>query len=226
MRKLLLLSTLIFGATFGMQSQVRAENLLEKVLTTVLADRFGINTDEVIKVRTESKSSTFDLGEIFSGAFRMNRTASEVWRLRKQGLGWGQIAHKLGMHPGTFNKMRNAGAFDSGKVWGDIFNQRFGTKTQDYEAIRKSGAKLEDIIAAVIVAKATNKSPQQVYDQYKQVRNWDTICSKSNVKLTDWKRYANEPELPSAIADDMDKPGNSNPGKGKGKGKGKGGGGG
>ncbi len=227
MRRWIAVSVLVLGTMFGFAAQARSETLLEKILTTVLADRFGIDTDQVIKVRSDSKSSIFDLGEIFSGAFRLNSTADKVWRLRKQGLGWGQIAHQLGMHPGTFNKMRNSGAFDSGRVWGDIFKQRFGTRNEDYEVIRKGGAKLEDIIAAVVVGKATNRSPQQVYDDYKRVKNWDTVCSKAGVKMSDWKRYANKPAMPPRDGDDSGSVGPGNSGKGnqgKGKGKGKGGG--
>ncbi|MBX3119251.1 MAG: hypothetical protein KF784_09310 [Fimbriimonadaceae bacterium] len=241
MRKPFFVSATLAGVLFGLTAQAHSDTVLEKILTGVLADRYGFSTTEISKVRTDSKYSVFDLASIISGSRRMNTTPDRVWRLRQQGLGWGQIAHELRIHPGDFNKMRNAGYFDSDRVWRDVFRQRFGTKHDDYDRMRKSGAQIEDICGAIVIGKAKNKSPRSIYEEYKHSHNWDTVSKKHGVKFTDWKKHSNKPvRASSAKSSTQTKPNfgqgksqgkatggsNSKGGKGQGKGGGNGKGGG
>lgn len=227
MKRRFLLLGLSLLATVSASGVARAETLLEKVLTVVIADRFGLDTREVVEIRRDSRVSFPDLGGLLSGSYQMNAQAREVARLRKQGLGWGQIAQRIGMHPGQFNKLRNAGAFDNTRSWTGALSQRFGVKEDEVARVVRSAGKLEDVVASVIIAKATGKSPQTVYDAYKSVQDWSRMETRFKVDLDHWDRYDVAPKLPSRVAGD-DVPEPSKPGKGnsggKGKGKGKGGG--
>lgn len=227
MKRTLAIGVAVLAMAVCAPATARAQSLLEKILTTVVADRFGIDTSEILAIRKESSPSWDDLGGIVSGSYHMNAQAREVARLRKQGLGWGQIAHKMGIHPGTFNKMRNAGAFDGAKSWNGALSQRFGTKESDIEVVRRSGAKLQDVLASVVIGKIAGKSPQSVYDAYKTTKDWSRVETKFGADLDDWKKVAVAPKKPSSTGDEAPAaPGKSGgKGNGKGKGKGKGGGG-
>lgn len=225
MKKRSIFLTLLALASFAAPVSVRSETLLEKVLTVVIADRFGIDTREVIEIRRDSRLGYPELGGLLSGSYHMNAQAREVARLRRQGLGWGQIAHRIGMHPGQFNKLRNAGAFDTSRSWSGALSQRFGVREDEIIRVQRTAGRLEDVVAAVILAKATGRSPQQVYDAYKTVKDWDRLEDRYNVRLADWERYDVAPKRPVRLnGSEASGPGKSN-GKGKGKGKGgKGGG--
>jgi hypothetical protein len=204
-------SLLAMLASFG-----RCEDLLQKVAVQVLADKFKIDLNQLEVLRTRSKESAADLAPYAAGAYHF-RSTDRVWALRRQGLGWGQVAHKLGMHPGTFNKLRNSGAFDKGRIWGDVFKGRYGAREQDLVVLRRRTPRLEEILGAVIVAKATGKSPQEVYDRYEDLKSWPGTAKAFGVDMEKAARVGEEaPELPAGPP----------VGKGKGKGKGKGGGGG
>lgn len=54
--------------------------------------------------RIESAQKAYDLAKAnYEDAFakEINATREEIASMRKQGMGWGQIAHKLGVHPGV-----------------------------------------------------------------------------------------------------------------------------
>ena len=165
----------------------RADSLLEKIAMVVLADKFGIDTNQVSVFREETNLSVYQLAPMYEGAYYFKRSPSTVWQLRNQGLGWGEIANRVGMHPGTFNKLRKQGAFDRDRFWTTSYQDRFAVPTQRIEVIRKAGGTLEDVLGAIIVGKLTKTDPSQVYDQFQTQRSWSTITNSNNVRFEDWR---------------------------------------
>lgn len=186
--RFLTIGLIVVATTFT--AAARADSLLEKVATTILADQFGIDTREVVVLRDRSGGSVYDLAPVYETAHYCHAHPSTVWDLRRQGLGWGQIAQRLGMHPGTFNKLRNAGAFDRDRFWTSTYRDRFGVTDQQVSVLRRGGGSLEDVLGAIIVGKLTNRDPQTVYDAYKTERSWATIGNTYNVRYEDWRRVS------------------------------------
>ncbi|MBS1722175.1 MAG: hypothetical protein JSS66_04105 [Armatimonadetes bacterium] len=166
----------------------RADSLLEKIATSILADQFGIDTREVLYVRDQSHLPVWELGPVFQGSYYFHRSPNEVWRLRNQGLGWGEIAHRMGMHPGTFNKLRKQGAFDRDRFWTDSYSRRFGYN--DSEVLHRKAGSLEDVLGAIVIGKLSNRDPREVYNQQQTVRSWNSVADKYHVRFEDWQRVS------------------------------------
>jgi len=112
MRNSKVLCLALMAGLFAVPIPAKADSLLQKIAMAVLAEKFGINTSAVDLLRTKTNLPVYDLAPVYQGAHYFNRTPNQVWQLRQQGLGWGQIAQRVGMQPGEFNKLRNQGAFD------------------------------------------------------------------------------------------------------------------
>ncbi len=168
----------------------KADTLLEKIATTVIADYFGIDTREVIYVREQSGRSVYDMAPIYEGAYYFKRSPQTIYQLRNEGLGWGQIAQRCGMHPGTFNKLRKEGKFDRDRFWTTAYSQRFGTTPDRIDVIRKRGGTLEDVLGAVVIGKLTNRDPGTVYDRYQTDRSWSKVSGAYDVRFEDWRRVS------------------------------------
>jgi hypothetical protein len=247
-RLLLLLSILVFA----LPNSVRADTLLERIATQILADRFGVDTRDILGLQRESREDIWDLGPVYSMSRYGNSPASEVQRLRASGMGWGNIAKKIGMHPGTFNKLRQQGYFDRDPFWDDIYRRRYGVRQSEIDGIRRRGARTEDVLGCIIVAKSSRKTPSDVYARYRQDKDWNRTAKRYNTDLNKWnsvgkkvgwheevgppgKSPKTKPQIKSKKPHNVKSPGKpapkehgrpqgqGNKGGGKGKGKGKGG---
>jgi len=194
----LLTASIAFSAALA--GSARADSILDRIAAEVLAAKFGIKTAEVARVRTASGLSMFDVAPIFSASSYGRTRADTVWQLRRQGLGWGQVAHRIGMHPGTFNKLRVAGAFDSGRIWSRTLGSRFAVPESRVRAVLGRGASPQDSIAAILIAKATHRSPQAVFDEYRGGRDWERIRIKYKVDFGNWRKVAKNPPPHRQIA--------------------------
>ncbi len=168
----------------------RAETLLERIATSVLADKFGIDTRAVNIFQQQTREPIYDLAPYYEGSHHFNRDPRTIWKLRESGMGWGQIAQKVGMQPGAFNKLRNSGAFDRDRFWTDSYSDRFDIPQERVATMRRSGGTLEDVLGAIVVGKLSKQDPRTVYDQYKTQRSWTSVASTNRVNLTDWRRVS------------------------------------
>lgn len=110
----------------GLDTQIHGINIGAKGNTDGVLKELKVSFGIEIKESTRIMS-TFDLsfGEMYLLVLfkqHSHMSLDEILALRKQSLGWGQIAHKLGIHPSTLNKaMRDYrkaySAKDSGKKW-------------------------------------------------------------------------------------------------------------
>ncbi len=162
-----------------------AENLFDRIGLAIIADRYGIRAQLAIDFQERSQQSAFDLAPLFSVCKHTGRSADDVWKLRRQGLGWGQIAHKLGMHPGTFNKLRKSGEFDKDAIWTSICKERYGAKDAEIRSIKKRGGSMSDVLAACHIAKESHRGPGEVFTRFEKDRDWDHVASdhKANSRI-------------------------------------------
>jgi hypothetical protein len=180
--KMIILAAAVITA-IAMPLQALAQSAIEQAAARLLGDKFGIPVQQIFDLSRRSKQDVFELAPTYSIAKQSRHPANEVWRLREQGLGWGEIAHRLGMHPGTFNKMRKAGAFDREAIWGSIYRDRYGMSNADIDAIRRRGGSHGDILPSVIIATSSRMSPISVYDRYRKNGDWDRTAATYKVDL-------------------------------------------
>lgn len=124
-----------------------------------------------------------------------DRDFNHIYTLRQQGLGWGEIAHRLGIHPGTFNKMRKKGDFER-VIWGDMLYKGYGYKPEDLVGL---------------------------LDPKTDWKKWVVAGVTSNGDRAKFKGRLNKPSTPAKMFDSHPSETHGSQGKGKGKGKGKGG---
>lgn len=197
MKRLLFLLSIFIIA---LPTSVHADTLLEKIATQLLADRFAINTKDILGLQRESRADVWDLGPIYSMSRYGDSNPSDVQRLRASGMGWGEIAHKIGMQPGTFNKLRKKGYFDRDPFWDDICRRRYGVRQDEITSIRRRGARTEDVLGCIIVAKASHKSPSTVYGQYQQDKDWNRTAKRYNTDLNRWNSYGKKVGWKGAVS--------------------------
>ncbi len=212
---LTLVATLTIAPAF-----VHGQSNLEKIAAELLADRFGISLDKVLGIRRETREDVWDLGPVVSMSRYGNRDANEVQRLRASGMGWGEIAKQIGMHPGTFNKLRNQGYFDREPFWDDVIRRRYNVRQDDINVIRKRGGRIEDVLGSIIIAKATRRQPSDVYSKYRTTKSWDRTARDCKFDLNRWKSVGKRVGWEGASVPPRTHPVKVVPGKSHGKGQG------
>ena len=187
-------------AVFGMAAmpvRSHAQLPVEEIALKLLGDRFGIAPEQISGFLGRSNVNVFDAAPYYSTSYHTERPVDEVWRLRQEGLGWGQIAHRLGMHPGTFNKLRKSGAFDRDEIWEDICEDRYGLRESEFNAIRRRGGTIRDALPAAIIARASHTRPLTVYQRYRSVRDWNRTAGLYKTDLRSHHKYARQNVKPA-----------------------------
>ncbi len=189
----------------------QAQGSVEDIAAKVLGEKYRTAVQVIIELSKSSKHSVFDLAPSVSVGSLSGHPANEVWRLREQGMGWGQIAHQLGIHPGTFNKMRKSGAFDRDNIWISIFKGRYGMSSQDIQGIQKRGGSLKDLLPSGVISSNARVSAGAVFERYRKTHDWNATAKSFGVALRDNGRTR------STVVED-ESPGNSGKAHGKGHG--------
>lgn len=219
----------IAAGLLALSASARSESILERIAMAVLADKFGIDTREIVSLQQQTRLPVYELAPILEGSHYFKQRPSTVWKLREEGLGWGQIAQRIGMHPGQFNKLRNQGAFDRDRFWTSSYRDRFGASHSQIMVVRQRGGTLEDVLGAVVIGKLTNKPPQDIYARYQTEKSWTTVASNQNVRFEQWRAVSVPVRTRYDIGTPKTKSNSGNRGVGKskddwkGKSKGKGG---
>src|SRR5687768_3322797 len=188
--KLFHCSALALLTLLAVPAPSKAQIPIEEIALTLLADRFGLAPEQVSGFLGRSGLSVFDAAPYYSTSHYTDDPIDDVWELRRQGQGWGQIAQRLGMHPGEFNKLRKSGAFDRDEIWEDIYEDRYGLREADLVAIRRRGGSIRDALPAAIIARASRVGPVTIYDRYRTVRDWDRTATHYKTDLRSHHKYA------------------------------------
>lgn len=198
---------------------VRKSNvsILEAAAIAVIADAIGLDAAIVIDFGRRSGASVFDFGPAFILGYDCHRKPEDVWKLRRKGKGWGVIAKELGMHPGTFNKMRVNGDFDKG-VWVYAMSKRYPVGSKDYIYLQGKGLSHANIVGTIVLAEGRKDRFDSVAASWKKDKS-----GKSALALHEsHKGKGKGPAKDGTPGKSDDKGGGKDQGKGHGGGKGHG----
>ena len=109
---------------------------MEAAAVVVIADALKLDADFVISTGRGSGVSPVLYGPALIYSHHTHRPFMDVWRERNRG--WGQVAHSIGMHPGTFNKLRKSYSVND-IIWMQTMNRRYGIPYSDYGTWRSRG---------------------------------------------------------------------------------------
>ena len=148
----------------------------DAVLLGGLARDFGLDDSVINDLRNRYGYRNDDmLPAIYANRYG-RADWDDIYRMRRQGMGWGQIAHSIGMHPGDFNKARKNNRWANDREFmDDIWNDRFsrkGTRLSDVSYARSRGMSHTDAYIADQISRYNKRGYQTVVNNYSRSRAW------------------------------------------------------
>jgi hypothetical protein len=125
---------------------------LEAAAAIVIGDALGLKLDYLVMTSRNTKESFGVLGPAIVISRNCDHDLNYVLRNKPKGEGWGNVAKKMGMHPGTFNKMRVQGGSFESMCWMNMLNTKYRFPQKDYERAQKQGLSDLEIVLAVVKA--------------------------------------------------------------------------
>ncbi|MGI8923211.1 MAG: hypothetical protein ACR2HJ_04080 [Fimbriimonadales bacterium] len=205
----------------------------------------GFNLDPSVVLDTRSRFGMHDDDLISALYFRRNsrRSMDDIYRMRDSGMGWGEIAHEIGMHPGEFNKMRKSwGKMRDRDIAEDLWRDQLRRRSKsDLDWARNKDLSWRDIYVADKASRDRNRNFRDIVTGYRRDSSWGRVGGAFDPRYDGrwgndrpgWKTKADKnkrttkTDRPSMTAKNdkvnKSKPGTKSKGKGKDKDKSKGG---
>jgi len=180
---------------------------------TLVADQFGWRPSLVTVVMRDAHLSLEDAVVLFALLeLAKSQDVDFAITLRQQGLGWGVIAHRLGIHPGVFNQLRvrllGAGGGKPGGLWVsdlDFRNGLFIIFLSDHFAIAapvlwqrfEVGIVMPDLMLALFLGRRSGRGWDELLKERGEKRQtWLAMYKGKGVDLSDLDRIAGEVKQP------------------------------
>lgn len=232
MKKILIIA-LLTATAIPAFSQSFADKLMSRykvnygdaVLLGGLARDFGLHDSVIFDMRNRYGYNDNDMLTALTLQRYGRRDRDDIYAMRRKGMGWGQIAHAIGMHPGDFNKARKSGKFGSDRdVYDDMWSNRFdrkGRSSGDVGWARGKGVSYRDAYIADQIARARGSNFKDLVTTFHRAPNWTSVSRA--VKATPSKKNDKKGSNDNKAKGKDDKSKDKSKSKGKSKGKGKGG---
>ena len=202
-------------------------DLGEALLIGAIGEFFGLETSVVACYHKDHKMG---LPEIVGSIYLARLAGVEHHRVagsKSRGHGWGRIANDLGIHPGTFNKLRKG--FDIGKgsdasfeeavlIW--FLSEYYGTPQSKILKLRRATQPLLTIFVALDLASKSGRSLGHVLGERSRGASWKHTATAIGLSDSDLKRPSKPKrgqEFRKGNTGDPSTEGNEQPGKGKGR---------
>lgn len=204
------------------------------LLLTALAAFFDADVHVVVPLYP--KWSIHDIVLILAIGHHSHRELGYIVRMRERhGWGWGQIAHRLGVHPGAFNKQR-VWAKKNDKAIGEQVLVRsmagyWGLPVSHVKAMRGRNYPAREIALAANVAAQSGKPFGDVLKARASKQSWKDVSARAGADPSQLNKPVKakgrhgaaakgKPAAASQQAGKSDKPGGKAASSGAGKGKG------
>ncbi|MBM3493476.1 MAG: hypothetical protein FJX72_04015 [Armatimonadetes bacterium] len=177
-------------------SFARADDTLQQIALAILGEKFGISTQQATDFQRLSGLDPFDAAPAYATSHYSSRSLADVWKLRRQGLGWGEIARRLGVAPQTLNRLRQSGALDRDAIWSSLIKSRYGYRDRDIMGLRRRSGSYRDVLPACMIAHASQRTPTVIYERYRRDRGWNRTAGVYRVDLSRHARSAGRATKP------------------------------
>lgn len=136
-----------------LQGIMKEHNLsaTEAAAGILIGKSLGLDLDFLIDQHHHYGESFVVLGPALVISRHSGHDLDYVLHHKPKGKGWGQVAKEMGMHPGTFNKMRKAGVSFESMVWMNMLGDRYKFSDRDYKRYRREGLTDFELVLAVVM---------------------------------------------------------------------------
>ncbi len=204
-------------------------SLGEALLIGAVGEFFGLETHVVPYYRTEHR---MPLPEIVTAMYlaRLGGVSHHTpVGLRSRGHGWGRIAKDMGIHPGTFNKLRkgfqvesvtDVGFEEAVLIW--FLSQYYETPQTSIIGFREQGYPFLSVFLALDMSSKSGKPYGHLLQQRKQAESWKAVGNAVGLS-DDQLKHPSKPKggqgyRPQKEAAEPLDHASSGPGQGQGKG--------
>ncbi|MCH7905188.1 MAG: hypothetical protein IH944_11590 [Armatimonadetes bacterium] len=155
---LALIALMICTAGSAQESLLAKISLDHKLTTTeaaaavLIGNALGIKVEWVIGASRDSGVHLHNIGPAIVISHHSGYSLHDVLRQKPKGEGWGNVAKRMGMHPGTFNKMRVKGNDFENIIWINMLGDKYGFSERSFFELSKRGLKRDEIVAAVVMS--------------------------------------------------------------------------
>lgn len=149
---------------------------VEAAAVVVIADLLGVNADFVIRTGRSTGQPPSVYGPAMVYAHDCHRPFNDVWRER--GKGWGNVAHNIGMHPGTFNQYRKKGYSVDEIIWMNSLNRGYRISPTQYQGWRNEGFSRGSILEVSVRWDGNSKKMRSDFDKRKASSKSKSSSSK------------------------------------------------
>ncbi|MCH7945253.1 MAG: hypothetical protein IIC73_04460 [Armatimonadetes bacterium] len=136
-----------------LQGIMKEHNLsaTEAAAGILVGQALGLDLDFLVDQGHRHHQSIMVLGPALVISHHTGHDLGYVLRHKPKGKGWGNVAKDLGMHPGTFNKMRKAGVSFESMIWMNMLGDRYKFSDRDYKRYRREGLTNFELVLAVVM---------------------------------------------------------------------------
>lgn len=157
------------------QSALAADDWVERLGVALLSKQLGIDPELVLGTCRTNRVTVYEYAPVFVLYKSSKRNPNEIMRLRRSGLGWGEIAKRLGMHPGTFNQMRVRGDFETDRYWSSVVRDRCALSDREIFRLRSNGLDWPELSAIAYVAREAGVKPDKVLSRWELDKDWGKV---------------------------------------------------
>jgi len=185
-------------------------SLGEALLIGAVGSFFGLDTKVVVGCRQRERLSFSHIVAMMYLARLAGCDHHHVAALRARGHGWGRIANDLGIHPGTFNKMRKG--LKPAAVGDKAFEEcvliwfvatYHGASRHNIHRWKRRGRSIPDIFIALDFSAKCGKRPDEVLAHRSNAKSWHTVAAAVGLSSAE----INHPGKPKGGAEFRGSPG-------------------
>ena len=123
---------------------------IEAAAAIVIGSALGMKVDALVLTSRNTNTSIGLLGPALVISQSTHRRLSDVLHDKPKGEGWGNVAKRMGMHPGDFNKMRVKGGSFESMCWQNMLYTKYRFPAKEYLRVQQQGLTDNEIVLAVV----------------------------------------------------------------------------
>lgn len=155
---------------------------LEAAAAIVIGDALGLKVDALVMSSKSYNDSFAVIGPALVISQSTGRSLQDVMANKPKGEGWGNVAKRLGMHPGTFNKMRAKNGSFENQCWMNMLHTKYKFPESEYLRVQKEGLTDLEIVLAVVKSEGKRDPLDKAVKEIVDAKAKEAEAEKSGAK--------------------------------------------